>query len=298
MAVWGLSLRVGFAWSVVVALGSSGDLSAQASGHRVSANQVIIETQRHWENWEFSLGTLEIEDGSVQPQRLQRNTNAVVDIVDFLRLNTPDHIKKDPEEIILADAVQAGSNSADAFKAIDGDPMTYWQPEPVPEGIDLPAQWWLNLDLGRFVFAKKIVLKFVDEEMGDPFLLFDVLVSDGFKPKLSPLSATPNYTTVMRLLQENKTQRVFEIDLQEADEEPQGMGLRFVQLVINGTDGTRGRQVTETEYGELPAGERGAIEYYKHLRSGGELQVDQDVYEMLSAEKQADRKSTRLNSSH
>jgi hypothetical protein len=288
MAVWGLSLRVGFAWSVVVALGSSGDLSAQASGHRVSANQVIIETQRHWENWEFPLGTLEIEDGSVQPQRLQRNTNAVVDIVDFLRLNTPDHIKKDPEEIILADAVQVGSNSADAFKAIDGDPMTYWQPEPVPEGIDLPAQWWLNLDLGRFVFAKKIVLKFVDEEMGDPFLLFDVLVSDGFKPKLSPLSATPNYTTVMRLLQENKTQRVFEIDLEETDEEPQGMGLRFVQLVINGTDGTRGRQVTETEYGELPAGERGAIEYYKHLRSGGELQVDQDVYEMLSAEKQAE----------
>jgi hypothetical protein len=103
--------------------------------------------------------------------------------------------------------------------------MTYWQ--PVPEGIDLPAQWWLNLDLGRFVFAKKIVLKFVDEEMGDPFLLFDVLVSDGFKPKLSPLSATPNYTTVMRLLQENKTQRVFEIDLQEADEETQSMGLRL-----------------------------------------------------------------------
>ena len=288
MVVVGLNLRICCALSMVGALlGSVDELLAQASGHRVSGNQVIIETQRHWENWEFPLGTLEIEDGSVQPQRLQRNTNAVVDIVDFLRLNTPEHIKKDPEEIILADAVQAGSNSADAFKAIDGDPKTYWQPVPVPEGIDLPAQWWLNLDLGRFVFAKKIVLKFVDEEMGDPFLLFDVLVSDGFKPKLSPLSATPNYTTVMRLLQENKTQRVFEIDLQEADEEPQGMGLRFVQLVINGTDGTRGRQVTETEHGELPAGERGAIEYYKHLRSGGELQVDQDVYEMLSAEKQA-----------
>ncbi len=288
MVVAGLNLRICCVLSMVGALlGSVDELMAQASGHRVSGNQVIIETQRHWENWEFPLGTLEIKDGSVQPQRLQRNTNAVVDIVDFLRLNTPEHIKKDPEEIILADAVQAGSNAANAFKAIDGDPMTYWQPEPLPEGIDLPAQWWLNLDLGRFVFVEKIVLKFVDEEMGDPFLLFDVLVSDGFKPKLSPLSATPNYTTVMRLLQENKTQRVFEIDLQEVDEEPQGMGLRFVQLVINGTDGIRGRQVTETEYGELPAGERGAIEYYKHLRNGGELQVDQDVYEMLSAEKQA-----------
>ena len=288
MVVSGLSLRICCVLSVAGALlAQVEDVQAQASGHRLSGNQVIIETQRHWENWEFPLGTLEIEGGSVQPQRLQRNTNAVVDIVDFLRLNTPDHIKKEPEEITLADAVQAGSNSADAFKVIDGDPTTYWQPEPVPEGIDLPAQWWLNLDLGRFVFAKKIVLKFVDEEMGDPFLLFDVLVSDGFKPKLSPLSATPNYTTVMRLLQENKTQRVFEIDLQEADEETQSLGLRFIQLVINGTDGTRGRQVTEAEYGELSAGERGAIEYYKHLLNGGELQVDQDVYEKLSAEKQA-----------
>ena len=110
MAVWGLSLRVGIAWSMVVALGSSGDLSAQANGHRVSGNQVIVETQRHWENWDFPLGTLEIENGSVQPQRLQRNTNAVVDIVDFLRINTPDNIKKEPEDITQADAVQAGSN--------------------------------------------------------------------------------------------------------------------------------------------------------------------------------------------
>ena len=288
MAVWGLSLRGGFAWSMVVALGSSGDLSAQANGHRVSGNQVIVETQRHWENWDFPLGTLEIENGSVQPQRLQRNTNAVVDIVDFLRINTPDNIKKEPEDITQADAVQAGSNSADAFKAIDGDPTTYWEPEPVPEGIDLTAQWWLNLDLGRFVFVKKIVLKFVDEDMGDPFLLFDVLVSDGLKPPLAPLSSTPNYTPVLRLLQQNKNQRLFEIDLSEANEETFSQGLRFIQLVIGATDGDRGRQVTHDEYEALPASERGAVEYYKTLLAGGQLQVDQDVYQKLSEDKRAD----------
>jgi len=265
---------------------SAGELFAQ--GHRVSANQVIVNTQNHWKNWVYPPGTLEVVNGSVRPKSMQRNNNAVVDIVDFLRLNTPDHIKKDPEDISLVDAVKAGSNAADAYKAIDGDLTTYWEPEPVPAGIDLPAQWWYNLDLGRFVFAKKIVLKFVDEEIGDPFLLFDVLYSDGRKPSLAPLSATPSYATAMRLLKENKNQRLFEIDLTKENKETGSQGLRFIQLVINGTDGDRGREVSETEYGELPAGERGAIEYYKYLLDGGQLQVDREVYEKLSEDKRAD----------
>ena len=119
---------------------SAGQLFAQ--GHRVSANRVIVNTQNHWKNWVYPPGTLDVVNGSVRPKSMQRNTNAVVDIVDFLRLNTPDHIKKDPEDISLVDAVKAGSNAADAYKAIDGDLTTYWEPEPVPAGIDLPAQWW------------------------------------------------------------------------------------------------------------------------------------------------------------
>ena len=281
--------KIRFVCGVLMAVSMSaisvGELLAQ--GHRVSANQVIVSTQNHWKNWVYPQGTLDIVGGVVRPQSMERNTNAVVDIVDFLRLNTPDHIKKDEEDISLVDAVKAGSNPANAYRAIDGDLTTYWEPEPVPAGIDLPAQWWYNLDLGRFVFAKKIVLKFVDEDVGDPFLLFDVLISDGLKPKLAPLSATPNYSTVMRLLQENKSQRVFEIDLQDADQETRSQGLRFVQIIINGTDGERGRQVTEAEYEELPVSDRGAIEYYKYLLDGSELLVDQDVYEKLSPGKRA-----------
>ena len=254
--------RIRLVYGVLMAVGLFSMSASQlfAQGHRVSANQVIVNTQNHWKNWVYPPGTLDVVNGSVRPKSMQRNTNAVVDIVDFLRLNTPDHIKKDPEDISLVDAVRAGSNAADAYKAIDGDLTTYWEPEPVPAGIDLPAQWWYNLDLGRFVFAKKIVLKFVDEEIGDPFLLFDVLYSDGRKPSLAPLSATPSYATAMRLLKENKSQRVFEIDLTKENKETGSQGLRFIQLLINGTDGDRGREVTKAEYGELPAGERGAIE--------------------------------------
>ena len=72
------------------------------------------------------------------------------------------------------------------------------------------------------------MLKFVDEEIGDPFLLFDVLYSDGRKPGLTPLSATPSYATAMRLLKENKSQRVFEIDLTKENKETGSQGLRFI----------------------------------------------------------------------
>ena len=286
MVIEKASDRIYIALATMVALtAAAAELSAQ--GHRVATNQVVIETQRHWENWVFPAGTVNFQNGAVQPRSLQRNTNAVVDIVDFLRLNTPDRIKKDPEDITLIDAVESGSNSADAYLAIDGDPATYWEPEPVPEGIDLQALWWYNLDLGRFVFTKKIVLKFVDEDLGDPFLLFDVLVSDGRKPGASPLSATPNYTPVMRLLKENKSQRLFEIDLTGANQEIGSQGLRFIQLVINGTHDDRGREVTAAEYNELSVNDRGVIEYYKYLLDGGQLLVDQEVYEKLSEDKRA-----------
>ena len=72
---------------------------ALAQGYRLSRSQVIVETQRHWGNWVFAQGTLHIDGGQVQPSVMRRNTNAVFDIVDFLRLNTPSSIKKDPEDI-------------------------------------------------------------------------------------------------------------------------------------------------------------------------------------------------------
>ena len=215
--------------------------SARAQGYRLSASQVIVETQRHWENWVFAQGTLQIDGGQVQPSAMRRNTNAVFDIVDFLRLNTPSEIKKDAEDIELIDAVKAGSNRAGVVNIMDGDMSTYWQPDRAEEGSDLATQWWFVIDLGRFVFAKKLVLKFVDEDLGDPFLLFDVLVSDGLAPPRVPGSKVPRYQTVLRTLQENKDQRVFEIDLNGLSDEAESEGIRYVQVVVNGTDAGRGQ---------------------------------------------------------
>ena len=260
-------------------IGSMGEVHAQ--GHRVSSNQVIIETQRQWENWGFAFGTLQIEGGEVSPSVMRRNTNAVFDIVDFLKLNPPNGLNKDSQDIVLADAITGGSNAADVVNLLDGDMSTYWQPDVPEEGSDLASQWWFTVDLGRFVFTKKLVLKFVDEEMGDPFLLFDVLVSDGLAPPRVPGSKTPRYHTVLRTLRENKDQRFFEIDLQNVSPEAESDGIRFVQVVVNGTAAGRGRLVTQEEYEALSASERGEIEHNKLLINGGEVPVRQDVYEQL-----------------
>ncbi|MSR83400.1 MAG: hypothetical protein EXS58_10830, partial [Candidatus Latescibacteria bacterium] len=260
---------------------------ALAQGHQVTGNQVVINSSRHWQRWQYALGTIEFTaGGGVRAHALRKNINATADIVDYLRLFTPSALaKKKPEELTLLDAVQAGSNRQGVPLALDGDPATYWEPAPPSEGVDLATQWWFLVDLGRFVFAKKIVLKFVDEELGDPFLLFDVLVSDGTKPARVVGADNPEYQTVLRMLQSNKSQRRFEIDLGGDDPEVQGEGLRFVQVVVTGSDRTRGREVSQSEYAGLAAGDQGAMEYYKRLADGREIEVDQNIYQDLPAER-------------
>ncbi len=274
-------------WSAILATGLMVG-QALAQGHQVTGDQVVVNSSRHWRNWQYAPGTLEFgADGRVRAHRLRKDINATGDIVDYLRLYPPSALaKKKPEDLTLLDAVQAGSNRQGVPLVLDGDPSTYWEPTPPSEGVDLATQWWFVVDLGRFVFAKKIVLKFVDEELGDPFLLFDVLVSDGTKPARVVGATSPEYKTVMRLLQPNKSQRVFEIDLQEENPEVRAEGLRLVQVVVNGSDAARGQEVSQEEYARLDTGEQGAVDYYKRLADGRELQVDQDIYQDLPAERQ------------
>ena len=67
------------------------------------------------------------------------------------------------------------------------------------------------------MLADRIVLKFAAEGLGDPFLLFDVLVSNGQAPGEAPASGNLDFRPVMQTLHPNKNQRVFETDLSEYD---------------------------------------------------------------------------------
>ena len=160
--------------SLIIVSLAAGAVLAQL-GHRITSHQVVINSQAHWQNWSFPSGVLELGSTStVQPHNLRRNINAVGDIVANLQARPPESLKKESEDIVLADAVLGGprSNVAGVENLFDGDMATYWEPDSPTEEVDLGTQWWFIVDLGRLVMTKKIVLRFVEEDQGDPFLQF------------------------------------------------------------------------------------------------------------------------------
>ena len=282
MTILGRALCMGLAVSLAGVA-----VCAQSAGHRVGGNQVVINGRNHWQNWEFAPGTLTISpDGEVRSRRIQKNTNAVFDIVDYLRFNPPASLGgKEPAEIVLSDAVKGGSNVADVVNLLDGDLATYWQPDPPAGDRDLASQWWFVIDLGRVVFAQELVVRFVEEGMGDPFLLFEVLISDGLKPARLQNSENPAFKTVLRTLSENKSQRVFTVDLTNEQPNVEAAAVRFVQILVTDTDGMLGTEVSAAEYDALSEETRGAIQYFKRQPDGREVPVDSDLYDILDADR-------------
>ncbi len=288
-------------------------LQAQATGYRLTSNQIVVDGSQHWRNWNFPVGTLEIDEaGAITPFFLRRNTNATEDIIDFLRMHPPNKLDKEPEDITLIDAIRAGSNAPGVLNVLDGDMSTYWQPDPPDSEVELGTQWWFTVDLGRLVIAKRIVLKFVEEDAGDPFLQYDVLISDGEVPEKFVSSDEPGFTVVWRTLKPNKNERLLEISLGETQEaeaqelasqplnappassiavarqEFAGTGVRLVQVVVRASDFVRGRAVVEDEYEALPAVEKGGIIFHKLQRDGRLTEVAQEDYNKLPPDQQGD----------
>jgi len=281
-------LRIAFLMSsVAFSLFLQVEAIAQSAGHRVSGNQVTISGRSQWNNWSFPDGTAVISPiGEVRAQKIEKQTNAVLNIVEYLRYNPPASIgKKEVEEITLADAIRGGSSVENVANVFDGDLSTYWEPEEPSADRDLASQWWFVADLGRVVFAEKIVVRFTEEEIGDPFLLFEVLVSDGLKPARLQGGDTPAFTTVLRTLSENKNQRVFEIDLTRVQPLVDAAPVRFVQVLVTGTNGLAGRELSKEDYDLLSDDLRGAVEYYKRQPDGREVVVEEDLYSALDDER-------------
>ncbi len=297
--------------AIVCAHLAAGEAAAQP-GYSIRGNQVVVNSPGHWKNWEFAEGTLEIgSSGGLRPRRWRRPANAVLDIVDHLRWIPPEGLAdRDPAGITLLDAVQGVSNREGVVNALDGDMNTWWEPEFLSSEVELATQWWFIVDLGRIVLADRIVLKFVDESLGDPFLLFDVLVSNGQAPGEAPASGNLDFRPVMQTLHRNKYQRLFEIDLSQYDpaavsryfgsgsdlhqwelgeaarRQAAKRAVRFVQVVVHGSDFDRGREIGEEAYEQLledAPEEAGAIDYLKRLSAGGEIVLDREDYERLPA---------------
>ncbi|MFP6891336.1 MAG: discoidin domain-containing protein, partial [Nitrospinota bacterium] len=214
--------------------------------------------------WQSVANMIQITDEGVRPAFVRKSTrveidgeevvvpgiNAVLDAADF-------------SGGILA----AGSNPSSALNLMDGRLDTFWEPDM----SDLLEDWWVQIDLGRAVSATRIVLKFVGEDLGDPFLQFKVTTSQG-ETIIGPRLFRTRFTTSKPI----KNERVFEIDLisQLPTKWPNVRGdftgdvIRYVGVGITDSDFGKARQVSQAEYESLSPAQQGEIEYFRRGASG------------------------------
>ena len=184
---------------------------------------------------------------------------------------------------------RVGSNPDDAPNIIDGNPTTYWEPDLAANSTD----WWVEIDLGRVVVVEKIVLHFVDEETGDPFRQFRVLVS----PEQEFIEDADNkldFSLVGGTVAPNTEQRTFVLSTEEeprfaqsaSDPKWTGRIAETIRILVTDSKRFRARQLSKEEWEVLPSEEQGDILYYIQDETGFEEPVDQSTYEGLGPERQ------------
>ena len=132
-------------------------ISALVLATPLAGDQLRIATSNDWHQWQLPGDAVEVARGTLKPSFVRRNINAVANAFDF----ASGGIRK------------VGSNPGDALKLIDGDLATHWAPDPSASVED----WWIEVDLGRVVSARKIELHFAADST--PLEFFKVLTSDG-----------------------------------------------------------------------------------------------------------------------
>jgi len=122
----------------------------------LQADQLRITSARDWREWQLPGDAIQLIGDAIKPGFVRRDINAVANAGDF-----------------GGGIREVGTNPQNAFNLIDGDQTTSWSP-----GMDAPLEdWWIEVDLGRVVSARKIQLYFAQD--GNPLEFFKVLTSDG-----------------------------------------------------------------------------------------------------------------------
>ena len=319
--------------AATVLAGASG---AVAQGYQIRGDQVVVDRRSHWEHWQTPTHLVRLEaDGSVR----SRSFRTVYNILDDLEAGRPVTIDKPQPRVINIDSTlrrnvlgetavgstgeplydyryrpgvsRVGSNPGLAANVFDNDPTTFWEPDP-DDPLD---QWWIEIDLGRAVPLERLRLQFVDEELGDPFLRFILLL----EPRQLPLvqdERSLGFTTFLPFKGLNRDRRLFVIDAErtsgllppagegllekrftEAIGDPAtwtGTMLQVIRIQITETQGDRREQITEEAWNDLPPDERGHVEYYVRDVAGREEPVaSAEIYAALEPERQGRREYFR-----
>ena len=158
----------------------------------LSADQVRFDTAREWQAWKVPTGAVEVTtDGRIRPVESRKEIAATLNARDF------------------GGGIRgAGSNRSDASLVLDGYLQSGWSPDPT----DPPEDWWLEVDLGRGVSARRVILRF--DEAGPPMDLFEIFLSDG-EPEVDqvgiPIPSSLVYRTRERFKSNDRHEVYFEL---------------------------------------------------------------------------------------
>ena len=323
-------------------LAASGSAVGQR-GYSIIDNQIVVDRRQHWENWTMPGHLVRIdEDGAVRSRTLRTVFN-VLDDPKFKRsvqitnkdariLNVDSTLKVDIFGAPLVDTQKnlifdylvrpgisrVGSNERLASQILDGDPTTFWEPDP-----NAPLEdWWIEVDLGRLVPVESLVMRFVDEGLGDPFFKYVIMLSERQRlafsddryisfERFSPHEGT---NTEQRLFffeyaAENGTALVDEsqssgqhrpppppssggvssentFSQNSADPTWSGKLVQTLRIVVTDTRGGRAEQISEEKWEALPLAERGDVIYFVRDFAGREEPIDETTYNELEEARQ------------
>ena len=233
----------------------------------VGGNRVVIDSKEQWLFWKAAAKTIQVTDEGVRPGFMRKSTEIEVD-GQMVRVPGIDTITNASE--FGGGISAAGSNASIAADLMDGEMDTFWEPD-----MDDPIEnWWVRIDLGRLISATRIVLRFVGEDIGDPFLQFKVLTAQGEPfPGRSDLL---RFRKVLGTDTPNLDERVFEVDMTPLTptDFPDVLGdftgdvIRYLVVVITDSRYGRGQRVTESGYESLEPDEQGDIDYFRRTSTG------------------------------
>ena len=167
---------------------------------------VQLDSKADWSTWTIPPGSLELSNtGNISLGRIDRNINAVANAREF------SHKMKSTKDLVPGGIRIVGSGVETADNLIDGREDTWW--EPAQE--DRLAIWWIEVDLGRMVLAKKIKLTFPDTLGVRPFRNFSLYVNDGMRA--TSAKDVFQFTRVGRTTEPNE-ERTVEYTLQTVEQ--------------------------------------------------------------------------------
>ncbi|HID11565.1 MAG TPA: hypothetical protein EYP17_09750 [Candidatus Latescibacteria bacterium] len=262
--------------------------SVRAQGYTVEGDRVVVRSKEHWAAWNFPKGTVDIGDYGVKPHFIRKDMNACLNASRFVheidkvqqdKFMTSWYDKDSRAYFARGGIKNAGTNLDEAYNIIDGDEGTYWEPDL----NDPPQNWWVEVDLGRVVCAKKIVVKFAED--GDPFLKFRIFTSTG--KRAFEVSPAMRYVIAGETVKPNKTKKIFEFTLdtvlQKDENWTGGRVVQYIRIIMTDSDLDRAEMVTKEDYEALPREDRGAVDYIWRI-AGEERIVTKDDYEKLPEE--------------